>query len=313
MVKKITNLFSVFIVSVIFLCGGISFADEEVTFAHFSDVHIWSFFEGRESIKPTYPERILLDTIEQINADKKVDFTLITGDVVDSPNDALFLYVTTLFNRLDKPWYFALGNHDCNWPYWWPKEPLTGILKRVNPNFIENGRYYSFQPQKGFTFIALDGSYSNFEQEQLDFLNKTLKNNPDDVIIIFLHTPIMPPIDLQTHTLWQKDELIQILKKSSQPIAVFAGHFHATKVIQDGNVLHVATPSLRYAQEFRIVNVKNKKDKVIFTLDYKKTKLTDSFYQGSRYVGQDSDKNVIITMNKSKKYVKTNEEIKFSK
>ena len=312
MIKKIKKFFSVFIVSVILLCGGISFADEEVTFAHFSDVHIWSFFDGRESVKETYPERILMDTIDQINADKKVDFTLITGDVIDFPNDALFLYVTSLFNKLDKPWYFAIGNHDCNWPYWWPTDPLVGILKRVNPNFIENGRYYAFHPQKGFTFIALDGSRYNFEKEQLDFLNTTIQNNPDDVIVIFLHTPIMPPIDLETHKLWQSNDLIKLLKKSSQPIAVFAGHYHATKIIQDGNILHVATPSLRYAQEFRIVNIKNKKDKVIFTLDYKKTRLTESFHQGSRYSGLESDKNAIITINKSPKYV-MKEEVKFAK
>ena len=296
MLKGIKNLFSVFFISVIFLCGGMSFADEEVTFAHFSDVHIWSIFDGRESVKETYPERILFDTIDQINADKNVDFTLITGDVVDFPNDANFLHVTSLFNKLNKPWYFAIGNHDCNWPYWWPKEPLTGILERVNPNFIPNGRYYSFQPQKGFTFIALDGSRAEFEHEQLDFLNTTIQKNPDDVIIIFLHTPIVPPIDLQTHRLWQSDEIIKILKKTSQPIAVFAGHYHATKIIRDGNILHVATPSLRYAQEFRIVNVKNKKDRVIFTLNYKKTRLTEDFYQGSRYKGQESDKTAIITI-----------------
>ena len=312
MLKGIKNLFSVFFISVIFLCGGMSFADEEVTFAHFSDVHIWSIFDGRESVKETYPERILFDTIDQINADKNVDFTLITGDVVDFPNDANFLHVTSLFNKLNKPWYFAIGNHDCNWPYWWPKEPLTGILERVNPNFIPNGRYYSFQPQKGFTFIALDGSRAEFEHEQLDFLNTTIQKNPDDVIIIFLHTPIVPPIDLQTHRLWQSDEIIKILKKTSQPIAVFAGHYHATKIIRDGNILHVATPSLRYAQEFRIVNVKNKKDRVIFTLNYKKTRLTEDFYQGSRYKGQESDKNAIITIYKSPKYV-IKEDVKFSK
>ena len=299
MIKRLTKILLAMVLTMFLSVGNIAaYADEEVTFAHLTDIHIWGLFEGRDNVAPTQPERLLLDAINQINSNEKVDFTLITGDIVDAPSDELFLHVTSEFNLLKKPWYYTLGNHDCSWPSNWPKGILMDIIKRVSSDNVKSNTYYTFKPKEGFTFIALDGASYCFEEQQLDFLNKTIKANPDDVIIIFLHTPIMPPMDLQTHILWQKDELLKMFKNYSQPIAIFAGHFHATKIIQDGNILHVASPSLRYSQAFRIVNVQNKKDKVIFNFEYKKTKLNEEFYNAARYDGTENDKNTTITINK---------------
>lgn len=295
--KKIIGIICVVFVFALSLFCINSYSASEVTFAHLSDIHIWSVFDG-DGVTPTYAEDLLHDAIKQINEDKKNDFTIITGDVVNEPGNEIFYHVIKIFNELKKPWYYAIGNHDCSYPYEWPKENLIELVKRVNPNFIENGRYYSFSPQKGFTFIALDGGSYHIDDEQKAFLDDTIKKNPDDTVIIFLHTPIMPPIDLSTHILWQKDEMLEYFKQFNQPIAVFAGHFHATKIIKDGNVLHVATPSLRYSQEFRIVNVKNTKDKAVFTFDYKHTGLKGDFPDASRYKGEETDKNIVITLDR---------------
>ncbi len=304
--KKIINLLSILVIfiSSFFISGtfaqeNTAFQENDVTFAHITDIHIWDILD-KFTKKPTYPEYILKAAISYINKEN-VDFTLITGDIVDAPNEDLFAHVVNDFNLLDKPWYFAMGNHDCSWPFRYPKDPLIRVIKNANPDFVPNGRYYAFQPKKGFTFIALDGGSGYIDEDQMNFMSKTIRNNPSDVIVIFLHTPIMPPFYCEWHDLAQKDELLEYFRQFKQPIAIIAGHYHGTKIIQDGNILHVASPSLRYSQEYRIINIQNKKDKVIFDFKYRKVRVDKEIYNGAdygRYPGAPSDRNTTITIMK---------------
>ncbi len=270
----------------------------EITFAHLTDIHIPSVFV-EDTVEPTNQEKLLYDAIEQINNNKKVNFTLITGDVVNEPNTELFLHVTQIFNNLKKPWYFALGNHDRNWPFSIERKPLLEILHRVNP-LIPPKAFYSFKPKKGFNFIALDGSDYVIHQNQIKFLKKVIERTPKDaVIVIFMHTPILPPVDFIDHHVGNEEIVIETLKQYKRPFIIIAGHYHATKITLDDNILHVSSPSLRYAQEFRIINIKNRKNKVIVSFDYKETTLKDLITDPKeRYVGEKEDKITTIEMKK---------------
>ena len=53
-------------------------------------------------------------------------------------------------------------------------------------------------------------------------------------------------------------------------------HYHAAKITQHDNVLYVNSPALvSYPNAFRIVNVTNYKDKVVFDFTWKETRKTD--------------------------------------
>ena len=270
----------------------------EITVAHLSDIHIPSVFV-EDTVEPTDQEKLLYDAIEQINEDKNVDFTLITGDIVNEPNTELFLHITQIFNELKKPWYFALGNHDRNWPFSIEREPLLQILHRVNPKMPE-GRYYEFSPKQGFKFIALDGSDYGIDEEQIEYLRNQIDETPaEDLIVIFMHTPVLPPVDFIDHHAENEEIVVELLKSYKRPFVIFAGHYHATKLTLDDNILHISSPSLRYAQEFRIVNIKNEKDKVILNFDYKETNLKDLITDPKeRYAGEEEDKFATIELAK---------------
>lgn len=291
--KKALIISSFLVFLTVLILGIYYFTLQKITFAQLSDIHIEAMFE-ENTVNPKLSERLLKDAISQINNDKKIDFTIITGDIVDAPNNELFAYVTSVFNRLKKPWYYAFGNHDYVFPYWWRQKDLITILENQNPNFIPNGRYYSFSPKKGFTFIGLDGLSEDLYNVQFDFMNNVIKAHPKDTIIIFMHTPILPPIDLSTHIMWQKEKFLENFKQYKQPIAVFAGHFHATKIDVVGNVIHVASPSLKYGQNFRIVSVQNKWNKTVFKFRYMHTNLNEKIPDYSRYTGNEQDKNITI-------------------
>ena len=67
----------------------------------------------------------------------------------------------------------------------------------------------------------------------------------------------------------------QLLESYKNPIAVFQGHYHAAKITQHDNVLYVASPALvSYPNAFRVININNYKDKVVFDFEWKETRET---------------------------------------
>ena len=62
----------------------------------------------------------------------------------------------------------------------------------------------------------------------------------------------------------------------NRPIIWLSGHYHSTKVIQDGKLLFISSPSLiSYPNAYRIVNINSQKDKVLVDLYFKETNLKD--------------------------------------
>ena len=65
-----------------------------------------------------------------------------------------------------------------------------------------------------------------------------------------------------------------ILEKYKNPIGVFTGHYHTTKIVQKENLLFVTSPALvSYPNAFRIVSVVNHKKKTVFEITFKETNL----------------------------------------
>ena len=90
------------------------------------------------------------------------------------------------------------------------------------------------------------------------------------------------------------------------PVAIFSGHYHATKITKEGNLLHVSTPSLvSYPNAFRIVTVTNLKNKVVFNFVFKETNLKEIqkkakllTFSSKTYSGNDTDQNTTVVMDK---------------
>ncbi len=72
--------------------------------------------------------------------------------------------------------YASLGNHD---------EPTQRLYKQFN---MDGRRFYTFQPQDGIRFFALDSTYVS--AEQLEWVEKELKQSDSGWKICFFHHPI---------------------------------------------------------------------------------------------------------------------------
>ena len=288
-------------------------------FAHLSDLH--TSHKTAISGNRMHPNSFELtkDAIKQINETPGLDFVVITGDGIDFPNTDLLKELGENLANLNKPYYYAIGNHDVSVDY--SKEKFMKVLSKTNPYKTFDKPYYSADLKKDFKLIVLDGasdtaitSKGYIDDKQLKWFDKELSENQDKVILIFLHFPVEEPFSSHSHRITNKDAVDKILAKYSMPIAIFSGHYHVTRLMQKDNILHVSTPSMiMFPNSFRIVTVHNYRDKVVFDFEFRETNLKEIqktskllTLSGGLAYGTETDRVNSITIYKQKSKEKEN-------
>lgn len=287
----------------------------DLKFAQVSDVH-FSTRNVNTTFKLTAESpRILDDVISQINETPDIDFVMFTGDLIDKSYEKELTAVLPHVEKLKYPWYFVFGNHDPCVGGYLTKKLYIDILRNHNKNFTTTKPYYSFVPQKGYKVIGLDSiidtrvtSNGQIDAEQLKWLDEELKNSKKDVVLIFLHVPILEPFPSENHRLLNAGEVQSVIEKYDNPIAVFQGHYHANKITQRDNVLYVSSPALvSYPNAFRIISIKNEKKKVIFDIQQRDTRLENvktlakmMVFSSKLYTGDAKDQNGVYEIKKKR-------------
>jgi len=290
-----------------------SASGDSLTFAQISDAH-YSSAKTNTSYRLTAESGELLeDAIAQVNETPNVDFVMFTGDMINTPYQKELMKFLPYANKLKCPWYAVFGNHDISIGGYLSKKLYLDILNSHNKNFSFSKPYYSFVPKKGYKVIGLDSiiddrvtANGNIYAEELKWLDKELSKSKNDTVLIFMHGPLVEPLHSQSHTVLNADQVLAVINKHKNPIAIFSGHYHTTKVTKMGNVLHVSTPSLvSYPNAFRIVRVNNQKKKVIFDIYFKETRYKDvqkrakmMAFGSKTYYGADDDRTVTYEIDK---------------
>jgi len=108
--------------------------------------------------------------------------------------------------------YAALGNHD------------DAALQRNYKPFNMNGeRFYSFKPQNGVRFFALDSNY--VDKAQLDWLDKQLAMSGSEWKIMFFHHPLYSSGETHGSAELQRGLLEPVFLKHGVNV-VLSGHEH---------------------------------------------------------------------------------------
>ena len=306
-------LYILFVVTILFFISDQPSFSRTIKFAQLSDIHYSTVREDNSYKLLSKTKPLLEDAISQINNEKNIDFVMVTGDAIDKPNKESLIGVVDVLNTLDYPWYFVLGNHDTTTDGHLTKTNLLKILKEKNPNNTFDKTYYSFKYKGGYRIIVMDGAKNKgissngiIPVEQLKWLDNTLSKAKNDVVLLFIHFPLLTPFDSPKHEILNANEFKTVLDKYEMPIAIFSGHYHMTKIRKRGNILHVSTPALAgYPNSFRIVEIDNKRNKVIFNFKFMETNLKDLQAKtriltlgGARYYGKQSDRDTTIVIDK---------------
>ena len=261
-------------------CSGTNL--NSLKFVQLSDVHFLENGQNTTFKMTGESPRLLDDAIAQINEKNDIDFVMITGDLIDKSFEKELTAVLPYLEKLNAPWYFGFGNHDRCVGGYLTTAVYMDMLKSANPNYDFKKPYYSFIPKKHFKVIVLDDIITDeitsngfMDEEQMKWLKKELDSSKNDIVLIFVHIPVIEPFASPSHKLRNASALKALIESYKNPIGVFQGHYHAAKIIQHDNVLYVNSPALvSYPNAFRTITVTNNKDKVTFDFEWNETRET---------------------------------------
>jgi 3',5'-cyclic AMP phosphodiesterase CpdA len=305
-------IISIFLAALMF-AGLQVYSASSLKFVQVSDVHFYTGEDNTTFKLRAESPKLLDDTIEQINSTPHVSFVMFTGDLIDKPFEKELQAFLPHAQKLDYPWYFTFGNHDTCVGGYLTESLFIQLVKKSNPNFTFDKPYYSFTPQKGYKVIVPDSAIHDritangeIDEEQLAWLENEIKSAPKDVILIFMHHPIAEPFASPDHRLLNAKEVERVLMKYKNPVGVFTGHYHASKIIQKDNILYVNSPALvSYPLAFRTVNITTFHDRVIFDFKWNETglknlqKLAKLMVFGTTiYTGEEKDQNGMYVIKK---------------
>lgn len=233
---------------------------------------------------------LLEDAVSQINNMKDVDIVVFSGDSVNSPSKKDLITFARIANKLKYPWYNTLGNHEVGIAGGMTKEKYFQILEAINLNYssltlrdMAFKPYYLITPKKDYKVIFLDGviddkisSNGQFSEKQLAWLDEKLTHYSDKKIVIVQHFPVVEPIKSRTHRVLNAQQYLDILDKHNNVVAVLAGHYHCSKVVNRNNVLHITTPALiQYPNAFRVITISEDCGKTNVKIETVETGLKD--------------------------------------
>ncbi len=246
----------------------------EVKFVQITDSHFSAVGKDYSQREVAKSEGVLEKTIKDINSVSGVDFVVFTGDNVDTANVSDLKTFLTIANQLSVPYYVVIGNHEVFKSQNLDKKEYMKTVRKYSKNCRPRSANYVFK-EKGLTFIVVDGAKEiipgpagYYKKDSLTWFDKKLTKYQDEKVVVFQHFPIVAPYYNRTHTTYNVKDYETVLKKHTNVIAIFSGHYHANGETNKDGIYHVSTPALiEQPHNYKIVeiSIKNKKDYQIYT------------------------------------------------
>ena len=124
-------------------------------------------------------------------------------------------------------------------------EQTFQMLEKVNPNNLRGGRNAGINwsaniKKESLRYMPYNGG---IRKEQLTWLSNTLDdaNKKNEKVIIFTHVPIYPGSACETTLIWNYDEVLPIIQRHNNVVAVFTGHDHKGGYVSDDTGIHYVT------------------------------------------------------------------------
>ncbi len=209
--------------------------------AQLSDPHICRrehFYKGVSD-----SNRKLLDAIEHLHTlDRRPDFVLLTGDLVDEGIAQEYAMARELLGQLRIPYYVIPGNHD-------DREQLRAAFSD-HPYLPRHGPLHYCIDAHAVRIVALDTSipgkhHGAIDAWGLNWLADTLGADlKTPTLLLMHHPPFLSGISyLDGCRYLEDDALAAVIRSTSNIEAVLCGHVHRSMVRRWAGTIVIACPS----------------------------------------------------------------------
>jgi len=178
----------------------------------------------------------LKESVRQINCMRpKPDVVLITGDLVERPDEVCYQHFIDIINVLEMPVYVIPGNHD---------DPQNMLDDFGNTSYFpaSDGTFQYAIEDFPFRILALNShaygtELPEFDQERLSWLQHQLKRSKKPTLIVIHHPPMITGIELidMGGSEWFQG-LKSVLAEHSQVKLLICGHCHTDLYGRIGHV-----------------------------------------------------------------------------
>ncbi|WP_139993437.1 metallophosphoesterase family protein [Paenibacillus paridis] len=123
--------------------------------------------------------------------EKRYDFVVLTGDIINGATAGNLDYLETKLQELRSPYLYTLGNHDWEYPLQpWNEATRAEQYPKFN-SFTNDSPAYQASLFNGINLLTIDNSTYQITKEQLHFTKKQLANGLPT--LLFIHIPIYIP------------------------------------------------------------------------------------------------------------------------
>ncbi len=198
------------ILLVILFIAAYSAGGQNLKFAWLTDIHVGY----------AKSDSVILKQIDRINSQNDVGFVVVTGDISETGKWDELERAQKLLSKLNKRFLVIPGNHDTKWSDMGGME--FSAIFGDNKFRFDTLNYVFIGLNSG---IVLRGGGGHVVPEDIDWLEKQLKNTPDNKeIYFFIHHPLDGDVDN-----WYK--VTNLLRKKNLK-SIFVGHGHANKKME---------------------------------------------------------------------------------
>ncbi|MDI9348042.1 MAG: metallophosphoesterase [Methylacidiphilales bacterium] len=201
-------------------------------FAFISDTHIASEPDGT-FIKKW--DTSLVEAVKQLNQKSdQVDFVIVGGDLTHTGKPEEFSRVKEILSQLQKPIYFAIGEHDC-------LHDASGAMWK--DHFGDD--YYSFD-HKNVHFVVINSIMKSDQtgkfiiaKPQLEWLHNDLsKVSKETEVVLISHLPLVNVKNIDDSSFNSDGHIVQSLLTTFNKASVFFGHVHQQLQFKVDAVIH---------------------------------------------------------------------------
>ena len=229
----------------------------EVKFIQVTDVHLTQ-----------NNSQYLKDFVTDVNTKySDIDFVVFTGDNIDKPREEDLSLFLEIIKDLKFKSYVLAGNHDLAKNQNLTHDKYMKLVRKKLGTYHSSKSNYVFK--KGdIVFITMNGvkeiipgPNGYYKEKELIWLDKMLTKYSDKKVVILQHFPVLDT-PIRSHSLYKKEQYLEVLKKHNNVIAIISGHYHHNREEFCDNIYHVVTKNFTNNRYYKLIEIE---DRFVYT------------------------------------------------